>query len=194
MLSVVPDMTPDAFFAEALPWAQKAHALCYVLVSVILAQWADETGYGGPDWSPNNNPGNVGSYDGKPVATFPTLQAGVDAYVQTMNLDYYTAVREATTADAQATALGESPWASGHYGKPPGSDLIAIIDNYDLTQYDGPPSGLVEGETMTSWQAGGQNHVCGVVGNKAYHWWQWITPDETKGQDFTWHPEALPTP
>lgn len=185
-------MTPDEFFAEALPWAQQAHPQTNVLVSVILAQWADETGYGGPDWSPNNNPGNVGSYDNQPVATFPTLQDGVNAYIHTMNLPYYTAVRDATTWQSQATELGKSPWASGHYGNPPGSDLIAIIDNHDLTKYDGPPPGLIEGENMTSWQAGGQNHVCGVVGTKAYHWWQWINPPA--GEGFEWHPEILPTP
>lgn len=49
-------------------------------------------------------------------------------------------------------------------------------------------------EEMTSWQENGQNHVAGVVNGKAYHWWQWIAPDAAKGEDFTWHPELLPTP
>lgn len=144
-------MTPDEFFAVALPYAHQAHAQTGVLVSVILAQWADETGYGGPDWSPNNNPGNVGSYDGQPVAKFPSLQAGVNAYIQTMRLDYYAAVRAATTATAQATALGQSPWASGHYGNPPGADLIAILNTYNLTQYDAlPPIPVpIKEETMS---------------------------------------------
>jgi hypothetical protein len=129
-------VTPEQFFAEALPWARQAHAATGVYTSVILAQWAVETGFGGPDWSPNNNPGNVGSFDGKPVATFPTLAEGVDAYIQTMKLGYYDAVRAAPTPFTQAFRLGESPWASGHYGIPPGSDLTAIMDDYHLYQYD----------------------------------------------------------
>lgn len=181
-------MAPEEFFAEALPWAQQAHPPTSVFVSVILAQWADETGFGGPDWSPNNNPGNVGSYDNQPVATFPTLQAGVDAYIQTMNLPYYTAVRESKTWATQAHALGLSPWASGHYGAPPGADLISIINTYDLTKYDGPPPGLKEGENMTSIIIGGQLHVFGVIGSTAWHWWQ-----ETGPPASAWHSEQLPS-
>ena len=74
-------MTAAAFFVAALPFAQQAHAQTGLATSVVLAQWADETAYGGYDWSVAHNPGNVGSYDGEPVATFPTLQAGVDAYI-----------------------------------------------------------------------------------------------------------------
>lgn len=136
-------MTPAEFFAEALPWAEKAHAATGVLPSVILAQWADETGFGGVDWSPNNNPGNVGSYDGQPVASFPSLEAGVAAYIETMKLGYYQAVRTAPTWRAQCYALGESPWASGRYcaaGGVPGADLIEIVSSHGLTSYDAPPA------------------------------------------------------
>lgn len=188
-------MTPEQFFAAALPWANKAAAHTGVLVSVVLAQWADETGYGGPDWFPNNNPGNVGSFDGQPVATFPSLQAGVAAYIQTMNQDIYNGVREAAPWGplAQARALGQSPWASGHYGSPAGQDLISIIDKYDLTIYDAPPpAGQGGTETMTSWQEGGQNHVVGLVGSKVYHWWQQIGGNPP-GQP-SWNVEILPTP
>jgi hypothetical protein len=108
-------------------------------MSFILAQWAIETGYGGWDWSTAHNPGNVGSYDGQPVNVFPSLQVGVNAYVQTIKLGYYNAVRAATTPHAQGTALGYSPWASAHYALPggaPGSEINWVIDNYNLTQYD----------------------------------------------------------
>ena len=140
---------PATFWPEALPWTHEAHAETGVLVSVILSQWAIETGYGGADWSPNNNPGNVGSFDGQPVNKFPTLVQGVAAYIQTMNLPYYDAVRTALTWETQSVALGNSPWASAHYRLPGGgngSELIYVIEHYNLTQYDGtvptpqPPS------------------------------------------------------
>ena len=52
---------PAAFYAEALPWAQQVHSeMPEMFVSVVLAQWASETAYGGPDWSVYHNPGNVG--------------------------------------------------------------------------------------------------------------------------------------
>ena len=107
---------------------------------MILSQWAIETGYGGPDWSPNNNPGNVGSYDGQPVNKFPTLTAGVNAYIQTIHLSYYNAVRSAVGYVNQSVALGYSPWASAQYRLPggaPGSELIYVVEHYNLTRYDG---------------------------------------------------------
>jgi hypothetical protein len=132
-------MTPEEFFAEALPWAKMAYEATWVLPSVVLAQWADETAFGGSDWSPRNNPGNVGdgSYGGQVV--FPTLAAGVNAYIHTMLEPAYTAVGHASTPFLQCWALGASPWAAGHYGTPSGSDLWSIIQEYYLQQYDLPP-------------------------------------------------------
>lgn len=127
-----------SFWDEALPYAQQAHSQTGVLTSVILAQWANETAYGGPDWSVFHNPGNVGDPVAGGQMVYPTLQAGVDAYISTMLLSYYDAVRAATTWQAQASALGRSPWAASHYGSPPGEDLVQIIIANDLTQYDGP--------------------------------------------------------
>jgi flagellum-specific peptidoglycan hydrolase FlgJ len=129
-------MTPDEFFAAALPWAIYAHAATGVATSVILAQWADETGFGGPDWEPNNNPGNVGSFNGKPVATFPSMGEGVAAYIQTLNDPDYAPVRKAVGAKAQCVALGVSPWADPPYILQ-GVNLWTLVQQYDLTQYDG---------------------------------------------------------
>lgn len=131
---------PATFWPEALPWARSAHTQTCVLTSVILSQWAIETGYGGPDWSPNNNPGNVGSFDGQPVNKFGTLAEGVAAYIQTIELGYYTGVRANVGWGAQCIALGNSPWASAHYRLPGGtngSELIYVVEHYNLTQYDG---------------------------------------------------------
>lgn len=131
---------PTTFWTEALSWAEQAHAATGVLTSVVLSQWAIETGYGGADWSPNNNPGNVGSFDGEPVNRFATLAQGVEAYVQCMEQGYYTSVRDSIGYVNQSIALGNSPWASAHYrlaGGSNGSELIYVVQHYDLTQYDG---------------------------------------------------------
>jgi hypothetical protein len=149
-------VSPGAFVSEALAYAQQAHAATGVLVSVILAQWAVETAWGGWDWTVAHNPGNVGSFDGQPVNTFPTLEAGTLAYIQTIKLGYYNAVRAATSYTAQCTALGNSPWASGHYiGQGAfafrGGILIEIIQQNGFTQYDGaaPAPGPTPAPTPT---------------------------------------------
>jgi hypothetical protein len=135
------DGSANNFWGEALPWARQAKAVVpSMFVSVILAQWAEETGYGGYDWSVAHNPGNVGSFDGQPLNAFPNLTVGVKAYEQCLTNGYYTNVLHATTWQAQCYALGNSPWASAHYeaaGPPPGEDLIKIVNNFNLTQYDG---------------------------------------------------------
>ncbi len=130
-------MTPAQFFAAALPFAEQAHAATGVDVSVVLAQWAEENGYIWPP--PGNNPGNVGNTQHGGQVNYATPEAGVAAYIQTMFLGYYDAVRTAPTPFLQARALGASPWAAGHYGSPPGANLWALIQRYGLTQYDGNP-------------------------------------------------------
>lgn len=125
-----------SFFTEALPYAKQAHSETGVLTSVILAQWADETGYRWP--APQNNPGNVGTY-GTQVTSYPSVEAGVNGYIKTMLLPYYDGVRGVSGWQAQCLRLGESPWAGGHYqasGGPPGEDLVKIIQADNLTQYD----------------------------------------------------------
>ena len=129
-----------SFWPIALPWAREAHAATGVDVSVILSQWAIETGYGGQDWlPPRNNPGNVGNFSAGGQLNYPTLAAGVQGYIQCMMQGYYTGVRNAVGWYAQSLALGQSPWAGGRYELPgsfPGSELIWVIQNYNLTQYD----------------------------------------------------------
>ena len=125
------------FFTTALPYAKKASVATGVLTSVILAQWADETTYGtSDDWTVKHNPGNVSP--GGNVATYPSLDAGVNAYILTMNGGLYQAVKGAVGWRAQCIALGQSPWASGHYddGSGPGSALVAIVTQFNLWQYD----------------------------------------------------------
>lgn len=127
-------MTPSQFFAAAAPFAKWAHMDTGVLEGVVLAQWADENGFVWPP--PGNNPGNVGNTLHGGMVNYANITQGVAAYIQTMQLGYYKAVRAAQTWQAQAVALGESPWAAGHYGSPPGSALVDIIEQYGLTSFD----------------------------------------------------------
>ena len=50
-------------------------------------------------------------------------------------------IRKGTTPQAQCFLLGDcSPvWAASHYGSPPGSTLVQIIVDNDLTRYDTAP-------------------------------------------------------
>ncbi len=142
-------MTPQTFWPEALPWAQQAHAQTGVLTSVILAQWAIETEYGGTDWAVAHNPGNVGSFNGQPVASFPTLAEGVAAYIQLMNApdrpEFGATIRKNPSYATQAYLLGAANpvWATSRYALPggkPGSEIVSIIASNNLTQYDGTPA------------------------------------------------------
>lgn len=67
-----------------------------------------------------------------------------------------------------------------------GWDESLLLDNF----FDLAPQPQ-EAIDMTSWTAGGQNHVAGVVNGVAYHWWQ-QTGGNPAGQP-TWFHEVLPT-
>jgi hypothetical protein len=146
---------PAAFWIEALPWARTAAADTGLFVSLVLAQWADETEYGGPDWSEFRNPGNVGDPAAGGQTTFPTLQAGVNEYINLMNTSpqFGPRIKQGATPQTQAILLGTAHpvWALGGYndGNGPGSALISIISDYNLTQYDSaPPSPVPEDDDM----------------------------------------------
>jgi hypothetical protein len=156
-----------SFWTEALPYAEQAHIGTGVDTSVILAQWADETGYGGIDWTVYHNPGNVGSFDGYPVRAFQTLELGTQAYIQTINSFYYRAVRAAIGYTAQCIQLGMSPWASSHYnnGNGPGSILIQIIQENNLTQFDvAPAAAPIPFVAMTATPSGNGYWLVGADG------------------------------
>lgn len=174
-------VTPDEFWPVALPCAQEAHAATGVLTSVILSQWADETAYGGPNWTVYCNPGDIGDPDEGGQTTFPTLAAGVAAYIALMNDPLYAAVRQAVGWQAQCVALGESPWAASHYdesGGGPGSDLVSIIEDNDLTRYDQPvpaptPEGGIVASAMQTSPASELPVIVQVTASGAlWLWWQ----------------------
>lgn len=194
-------MSEDQFWSEAMPYALQAHQATGLFLSLILAQFADETEYGGSDWSVHHNPGNVGSFDGRPVASFRTLEAGTQAYIQLMNEahQFGPTIRRGTTPFAQAFLLGDAHpvWASGGYrarGGPPGSALVSIINEFDLTRFDAgnprpsPPPPSLEGDDVTSVVSGTQLHVWAMVNGQNVHWWQ----DSAGTHAGVWYRETLP--
>ncbi len=132
-------MTPDEFAAKYLSIAQECSAKASGLdPRVILAQFADETGWGtSPLCLDHLNLAGISHFNGWAnsggFCSFPTLADFVVAYGQVINNGLYGAVLAAAkageSADAQAKALGESDWAASHYdnGGGPGSSLVALM-------------------------------------------------------------------
>jgi Mannosyl-glycoprotein endo-beta-N-acetylglucosaminidase len=124
------------FVAQYSSYAQAAASQTGVPWQTILAQWADETAYGtSAAFTQGYN--FAGVSPGGSVASYPSLAAGLAAYVQTLSSPLYASVRNAASGGpvAAAQALGASPWAASHYdasGGGPGSDLVAILDETGL--------------------------------------------------------------
>ena len=119
---------------------------------MILAQWGLEQGWETPRFT-GYNWGNCGAVPDEPsvpgtsapgspdaFAYAPGPEDGLRIYLHVAHLDYYTAVAPAAQngPDAAARALGESPWDAGHYTDhdDPGSSLVAIMQDFNLYQYD----------------------------------------------------------
>ncbi len=139
-----------SFFTDYLKDAQTASTACGVNVSVILAQWADETAYGSSKaFVSGHNFAGVSAGGG--VNTFPTFAKGLDAYIACLNQSIYDSVRQSPGWQNQCKALGASAWAGSHYNANAydagaslpvilanaGIDLINIVNANNLTQYDG---------------------------------------------------------
>lgn len=113
-----------------------------MLPSVLLAQWGNETAWGTSSAFVNGH-NLAGISSGGEIINYATLGACVVAYVETIDLGSYDAVRAAKDAGpvAQAKALGESPWAGGHYTGTapfdyPGGALVAELEAFDLVRFD----------------------------------------------------------
>jgi hypothetical protein len=142
-------MTAAGFIEQMAPAAVACGRAVGWWPSVVLAQWCDETGFGTSwQWIHGNNPAGISP--GGQLADYPTIEAGCGAWVSTALAHYYDGVRAAYPegADAQAVALGASPWAAAHYDGAwwagqvptlrPGIDLLSIIRANGLTRYDDP--------------------------------------------------------
>lgn len=153
----------QAFVCALLPFARTAQANMLTgahpvahpwAVSLILAQWGVEQGWITPTYT-GYNFGNVSAYPGFPsvggtgapgspgaFSYGQTAEQGVDEYVTFAQMNYYAGVAAAYAGgpDAQATAMGQSPWDAAHYdsGGGPGSKLMSVLHTFNLAQYDNP--------------------------------------------------------
>ena len=143
-------------------------------VSVILAQWINETGGGTSSAFRNQNNFAGVSLNGQ-IMSFPDKSAGLTAYIQRWGDPVYNPTR-ATIAAAggikanpytAAQAVEQSPWAAGHYG---GNGLEHLIADQNLSQYDvaGPvpapdqfsPGSSSDGSSSSSSSSSGITETC----------------------------------
>ncbi|MGI8685128.1 MAG: glucosaminidase domain-containing protein [Acidimicrobiales bacterium] len=123
-----------SFFTDVGPDAQMVAKKTGVPASVILAQWAIETGRGtSPAFRSGYNYAGISS--GGRVVRYSDKAKGLQAYIATLLSPRYEAVRSADTAEATAKALGDSPWAASHYGGG-GRDLLAMMTAHRLASWD----------------------------------------------------------
>jgi len=141
-------MSAQAFFTNPNVQyiARYVHQYTAIPVSVILAQMADETGYGTSYiWLHCYNPAGInGNGCVFPYQGYSNYADAAKGYVATyLNGDYNNVLavaRSGASPQAVAQAIGNSPWAGSHYilNGQPGGSLINIINNNNLTQYDSP--------------------------------------------------------
>lgn len=147
--------TQESFIEEVLGDAHAAASHLGIPVSSVLAQWADETGWGtSVAWRNGHNYAGVSimekfqkelgahyANEGE-ILFYPNREAGLAGYIGRWSDSVYNETRAewATHAhDAYQVAkdIEDSPWAAGHYG---GSGLRAIIMQNNLTRFDGQPA------------------------------------------------------
>lgn len=149
------DQEQQAFIDSVLGYARQAASELNIPTSVVLAQWADETGWGTSTLFREsfNFAGVYGDADGQThrvgarvlpsgFLAYPDHEAGVRGYVMRWQDPVYTNTRNAWHADNRpipvAKAVEASPWASGHYNF---RDLEVIIEDHNLFAYDDPNTG-----------------------------------------------------
>lgn len=123
-------MDAATFLRTLGPAAAAASAATGFPEPVVLAQWANETGWGTSSAFLSGH-NFAGVSPGGSVASYPDLATGLAAYEATANAHYYDPVRAAPSPEAAAVALGAGPWAAGHYqdanNEGPGSALLQIM-------------------------------------------------------------------
>lgn len=125
-----------------IDYALQASRRCGVFPSVILAQWGNETAWGTSEaWTKGKNFAGVSSNG--VVLSYTTYAQGLAAYEWVLLRPLYNPIRLAKKGGAidQAKALGESPWAGGHYEGDgayayPGGALVEEITDYGLERFD----------------------------------------------------------
>jgi len=134
----------ESFIQEAKGIAGLIRALePRLYASVLVAQMADETGWGTSELyrSAHNAAGITIGPPTYHYAVYPTWDDFAKGYVATIHNGLYGAVLAADSAEAQARALGASPWAASKYESVPGvpgSALLEIMQDAELYRLDLP--------------------------------------------------------
>lgn len=151
------------FVDEYESWAMYAACLMgnNLSVSLILAQWGDESGWGGSDICTAHNPGNQGSTCG--IGGFDTLQHGVESYANLMAqgypfvgctfTHYFNEGDDATATKQAAIALGQ-----GY------SPISSCNTDYNYCGWSGTPSA----SNPHYWATGQYNYNDGGPGSALY--------------------------
>lgn len=161
-LRLVAASSVSAFFTTAAPYAKSGQSRVVGMYGATpLVQWAVETGYnisGSPPGS--NNLAGIEEYNNVTVHGFATIGDFVNAWTQTIEGPLYAAVREAKSIEAQLLALGQSPWAAGHYAAD-GIDGELLVEVYtenkaliDSLMGTEPTSDLAGGDALPTLKAG----------------------------------------
>lgn len=131
----------QAFLDRVIDHARDAAGRTGLPVSVVLAQWASESGWGTNGCARRNNLGCIMAGDA--IRDYPDLPSFVDDYVRVLCLPAYAPVRSLAAGGADpldvAAALGSSPYDADHYESgchAPGWLLQAVMRDSDLTAYD----------------------------------------------------------
>lgn len=151
-----------AFVNEYAPYAETAAQATGLNAQLILAEWGNEVAYG-TAWSEKNNIGNIGVYSGGPNPSYATIGEGVQAYINEIKSIPSIMATAGQSLAAQAEAIGNSPYASGHYlatgSNVPGSALIQdanVIASAGFgTASSVPPASLAVAGSASSSGAGG---------------------------------------
>jgi flagellum-specific peptidoglycan hydrolase FlgJ len=128
------------------PYAKAAHAATGVFTSVILAQWAHETGFGTSDVAHNaNNHGGIKYVEGASIASgkygayasYFTLDQFAQDYSRVLNLSYYELIRGASTpeeaiADFNVEHNGEKYAEDPAYSQ----EVLSIYNQYGCSGFD----------------------------------------------------------
>lgn len=132
-------MGPSQFVATYGPLADRASSMTGLNRWSILAQWADETGWGTSHLCLQDaNLAGIectGRYpcDGG-FSKYPILDVFVKDYALVWSFPSYHDVPRGAGVDivTQLKAIGASPWAGGHYadGGYPGADLVNVWQHY----------------------------------------------------------------
>jgi flagellum-specific peptidoglycan hydrolase FlgJ len=145
-------MSAADFFSTYGPYAKRASSSLGIPASVILGQWALESAYGSSDVFRNNNNlagiKHVSSSIDSGISPsgyskYRDLNQFTDDYIRVMNNGLYDDVKKAGSVEGAVFALGSSPWAETHYKDSngiEGGNLLAVIKNNNLSQYDAAPS------------------------------------------------------